>query len=334
MRLKWEEWYELAASYYNEYHNLDIKGTFKTFDGVNYNPKGYKLGRWIERQRQVYKGNRAGLISKDRIIALNSIGMTWGYDSITWDDSFNILKEYYEKHGNIDITFSYVTESGYKLGEWLRHQRCYYMEGKLTLEQIQKLETLNIKWALREILSWEESYNIAKKYYEENGNLNVKDGYKTKDGYGLGRWVNYQREQKKANKLTEEQITKLEAIGLVWESNLTWNDSYKLLKMYYNEFNNISIPEIDVYHNYNLGLWLKEQKRSYFNNELTEEQIMKLESLGINWYTYKKSLTNKKINDNNKYAIKREILKLFNDYLKTCQNIEDVNNDFTRVLTK
>lgn len=37
--------------------------------------------------------------------------------------------------------------------------------------------------------SWEEKFSRAKKYYEENGNLNVKADYIDSSGFRLGTWI-------------------------------------------------------------------------------------------------------------------------------------------------
>ena len=45
----WEEWYECAKNYYSKFGDLLISRDFVTADG-------FRLGRWIERQRGMYNG--------------------------------------------------------------------------------------------------------------------------------------------------------------------------------------------------------------------------------------------------------------------------------------
>ena len=69
--------------------------------------------------------------------------------------------------------------------------------------------------------SWELLYLYAKRYYEDNGNLNVPFNYKTPEGYSLGTWIFTQRQvysKKRNGILTPEQIKKLESIGMVWDN--------------------------------------------------------------------------------------------------------------------
>ena len=50
--LSWDEMYQYAKKYYESYGNLEIKVTFKTNDGITYDPNGkINLGRWIANQR-------------------------------------------------------------------------------------------------------------------------------------------------------------------------------------------------------------------------------------------------------------------------------------------
>ena len=66
----WEDMYEIAKEYYEEHKNLEVPAGYKTQDGIN-------LGKWIDRQRQAYKGQGQRRITKEQIELLNKIGMIW-----------------------------------------------------------------------------------------------------------------------------------------------------------------------------------------------------------------------------------------------------------------
>ena len=63
---------------------------------------------------------------------------------------------------------------------------------------------------------WEEGYAHFQ-YYKDNNDGHVPVTYKTEDGYKLGQWVDNQRQAYKREKLTDERIRRLEALGIVWE---------------------------------------------------------------------------------------------------------------------
>ena len=67
---------------------------------------------------------------------------------------------------------------------------------------------------------WLIGYQESIKYYEKNGNLSVKTKYKTDEGYALGTWISMQKSRKKQNKLSHEQIEKLEKLGICWYTEL------------------------------------------------------------------------------------------------------------------
>ena len=85
--------------------------------------------------------------------------------------------------------------------------------------------------------SWDLMFEHAKKYYRENGDLDVPKRYVTPDGFTLGTWINTQRmvhEGKSNGILTEERVKKLESIGMRWESvrDVAWEKNYAAAKAY------------------------------------------------------------------------------------------------------
>ena len=70
------------------------------------------------------------------------------------------------------------------------------------------------------------AYELAKKYYEHYGNLEVPQRFKTIDGYtydengyAIGNWISTQRQAYRGNepiKITEEGIKLLEELSISW----------------------------------------------------------------------------------------------------------------------
>ena len=67
---KWDLMYEEAEEYYKKHKNLLVEESFVTENGL-------ELGIWIVRQRQIYFDKVSGLLSKEQIKKLESIGMIW-----------------------------------------------------------------------------------------------------------------------------------------------------------------------------------------------------------------------------------------------------------------
>jgi hypothetical protein len=122
----WDESYELASNFYNKFKNLDINRSFKSDDGMNFDQYGYALGEWIVAQRKMYN---KGLLEVDKIKKLNKIGMIWSYRK-SFDDVYEMAKNYYNKNGNLRVPYNYKTNDGlefsldgYSLGSWIIQQR-------------------------------------------------------------------------------------------------------------------------------------------------------------------------------------------------------------------
>ena len=91
-------------------------------------------------------------------------------------------------------------------------------KGKLTDEQVERLNRIGMYWGNRNDRQWNEGYQEAKRYFDAYGDLNVPAEYVSPGGYNLGNWVKRQRytrqnPEKSCAVLTEERIAKLDAIG-------------------------------------------------------------------------------------------------------------------------
>ena len=141
--------------------------------------------------------------------------------------------------------------------------------------------------------SWECMYSVAKRYYETHGNLEVEKRYITDEGYSLGSWLNTQRlvyAGKSHGILTDEQVEKLNAIGMRWESvkDVAWEKYYAAAKAYSAEHGDLLPVVTDkAYHGVKLGRWIA-QIRSYRKSGicsayLTDERIRLLDEIGMVW---------------------------------------------------
>ena len=142
--------------------------------------------------------------------------------SSSWDHYFSEASVYYAEHGNLNIPHFYVTAAGERLGQWVASQQWAYPKGKLTDEQVERLNRIGMYWGNRNDRQWNEGYQEARRYFDAHSDLNVPAGYVSPEGYNLGNWVKRQRftrhnPEKSCAVLTEERIAKLDAIGIRWE---------------------------------------------------------------------------------------------------------------------
>ena len=231
---KWNRKYKLAKIYYEHYGNLEVSVNFKTINGYDYDENGIALGRWIDVQRQAYKGNTANKITEEQIELLRQIGMRFETKNKEeeWNKKYELVKVYFEHYRNLEMPQSFKTvngydydESGIALGLWICTQRQAYKENKMSEERIKLLRQIGMRFETKnKEEEWNKKYELAKVYFEHYGNLEAPVRFKTKNGYEydengirLGVWICTQKQAYKGqgkNKITEEQIELLKQIGM------------------------------------------------------------------------------------------------------------------------
>ena len=212
----WEHYFSEASIYYAEHGNLNVPKLYTT-------PGGLSLGVWLVTQRRVREGQIQGNLTEQQIARLDSIGMVWSVFDAKWEMAYALAAAYYEENGNLNIPRFYVTATGERLGQWVASQQWAYPKGKLTDEQVERLNRIGMYWGNRNDRQWNEGYQEAKRYFDAHGDLNVPADYVSPSGYNLGNWVKRQRytrhnPEKSCAVLTEERIAKLDEIGMRWET--------------------------------------------------------------------------------------------------------------------
>ena len=289
----WDSMYLLAKGYYEKHHNLEIERRYVT-------PEGYALGSWLNTQRRVRSGKICGILTEERIKKLDAIGMDWrGKYDLAWDKYYNSLCKYKYEFGNIDIKANYVTPDGIELGAWISNLRTaksarrkgYY----LTDERIAMLGRLGMIWDKLDY-QWEKNYSACVEYYKEHRSLDIPAHYATKDGLRIGAWIRRMRKARDGRlkggaPLTQEQIRRLDAIGMEWQDSFTqrWEYGYAKAKEYYAQHGDIDVPATYVTEDgFPLGKWLKghvqiNDKTGRLSIKVTAERKAKLDALGFKW---------------------------------------------------
>ena len=212
----WDHYFSEASIYYAEHSSLNIPKRYTT-------PAGLSLGVWLVTQRRVREGQIQGNLTEPQIERLDSIGMVWGNrKEIAWQHGFEVAKKYHDTYGNLMVARKYVDPDSYPLGQWAASQQWAYPKGKLTDEQVERLNRIGMYRGNRNERQWNDQE--AKRYFDAHGDLNVPAEYVSPGGYNLGNWVKRQRytrhnPEKSCAVLTEERIAKLDEIGMRWEKS-------------------------------------------------------------------------------------------------------------------
>ena len=291
----WEKSYQAAYRYWNEYGNLKVPSAYVTEDG-------YHLGRWIRRQRSLYcqiateDGKKAQSQTAKRIKKLEQIGMIWK-ENDSWQERFELAKEYYKEHNNLDMPNNYIV-NGVWLARWVREQRLrlMYTENEslketkrlLTKEQKEQLSSIGIgeNYKTKAELTWMQQYKEAKEYFCAHGNLSIPKRYVGTSGKNLGNWLRQQRQGRKNGTLKEQQIQMLDKVGMTWELEQPWQTGYEHAKQYFEKYKNLEVPNAYISQDgYRLGKWISNQRSAYKKREegLNKEKIKKLQEIGMIW---------------------------------------------------
>ena len=281
----WEENFAAAMQYYRDHGDLDMPNTYIA-------PNGLRLGTWVFKQRTLRKGGNVGAeLTPEQIKRLDGIGMIWEpKHQRSWTQGYEEVKRYVAEHGDCNVPAMYVSPSGYALGRWLQRRRDKGKENHTPVQRAQ-LDALGFVWDKPD--PWEVRYTLAKAYHDGHGDLNMPADYKP-DGIWVAKWLNEQRQihigKRKGKKLTDEQITRLEAIGMEWGNrnhskwSAAWEASYQDAKTYFEAHGDLKVP--DGYKGASgksISIWVQRQRTLRRDGKLSEEQIRLLDEIGMVW---------------------------------------------------
>jgi hypothetical protein len=100
---------------------------------------GFALGRWVNEARRQY---RLGNLPLSRRRALERLpSWQWNVFDAAWQDGLDTLRRYTALHLTATPKTSTIFD-GFRLGQWVYHQRARYRRGRLTKHRIEQLEAL------------------------------------------------------------------------------------------------------------------------------------------------------------------------------------------------
>ena len=255
---------------------------------------GVPVGKWLELQRQVQAGQRPGRLTAEQAAKLEKLGIRWNHRlEAAWEKGFASAQKYRTEHGDLLVPVRYRDKNDFALGEWIVYNRQRYLGGNLTQNRIERLEAIGMVWSTSNDL-WEQNYAAATQYYLEHGDLEVPIKYETPSGFGLGVWLGAQRAAHKAGELPQEQVERLDALGMDWtnRNDRKWMSLYDVAAAYYHEHGNLNVPsEYVTPDGVLLGKWVARQRYAYLNPDrssarVTPERKALLDKLGMVWEKY------------------------------------------------
>jgi superfamily II DNA or RNA helicase len=196
---------------------------------------------------------------------------------ISWDTWFGLMQDYYKREGHCRIPINYEVR-GLKLGIWAGAQRQLKSTGQLSQDRFESLNLIKFSWDPH-AEQWEQAFLLIKNYCNRTGNCRVPQGH-TENGFNLGAWATKQRQRK--NRLTQEQIRRLNQIGFSWDPHTEkWDEAFEQLVVFKKINGSCKVPQGTVVNEIDLGAWVTHQRQK--RHQLKADQIRRLESLGFKW---------------------------------------------------
>ena len=287
MEARWEVLCQAAADASAKEGTLELPRSYTIHSGV-------PVGKWLELQRQVQAGQRPGRLTAEQAAKLEKLGIRWNHRlEAAWEKGFASAQKYRTEHGDLLVPVRYRDKNDFALGEWIVYNRQRYLGGNLTQNRIERLEAIGMVWSTSNDL-WEQNYAAATQYYLEHGDLEVPIKYETPSGFGLGVWLGAQRAAHQAGELPQEQVERLDALGMDWtnRNDRKWMSLYDVAAAYYHEHGNLNVPsEYVTPDGVLLGKWVARQRYAYLNPDrssarVTPERKALLDKLGMVWEKY------------------------------------------------
>ncbi len=280
----WEERFQQLLLYKDEHGDTLVPRNY---------PNNPQLGIWIKDQRKYDKLKQRGQdfrLTDERISRLNEIDFVWDAPEAAWEEKFQQLKQYKDKHGNTLVPRQYAKFN--KLGRWVSSQRKEYkrkqsgQESWLTDERTSRLNGIGFVWDAN-AAAWEEKFQQLLLYKDEHGDTLVPRNYPNNPQ--LGTWVTKQRHEYnlkqsgKDSQLSPEREVRLNEIGFVRNAReAAWQSNYNKLCSFHKRYGHTRIP----LQGYNaLYSWCMQQRYLKGEGRLQDHRYDQLMKINFDFFT-------------------------------------------------
>jgi hypothetical protein len=151
---------------------------------------------------------------------------------------------------------------------------------ELSPDKISRLEELGFCWdPLGE--QFEKGYAALGKFVSREGHCNIPKNHH-ESGINLSIWAQNKRTAFKKKRLSEDQINRLNKIGFSWNpKDEQWDKYFSSLENFSRREGSCNVKALHIEDGLRLGAWIRHQRTH--KKRLTQEQVIKLDSLGFRW---------------------------------------------------
>ncbi len=197
---------------------------------------------------------------------------------LSWDERFGELTKFKDAYGHCNVPNEYPENK--PLGTWVEGQRSRRRRNNLEQSRVDKLDSIGFDWNPIDTL-WEKQFGGLEQFKKIYGHCDVPSTYnKNKQ---LVHWIINQRAQYSKKILSQERVNKLINIGFNFDPNkAAWEKMFSVLCNYKVVKGHCNVPQ-NCLDNKSLGAWVSTQRARRKQNNLEQEQIDKLDSIGFIW---------------------------------------------------
>ncbi|MBR1383580.1 MAG: helicase associated domain-containing protein, partial [Ruminococcus sp.] len=251
---------------------------------------GYALGNWVMNCRSRYK---AGELAEEYIERFRQLRFPLD-DNDQWEYRYQQVKAYFDEHGVTKLPEKLIGEDGTDLTLWLAKQRRAYPKGKLTKEQMRKLDEIGYPFkpkmshvAQANRKKWQEKYEVVKEFLEQHKDEKLDPEVEYK-GVKVIEWIRQQRNFIQNGVYNDDRVELFNALN--WQTVLDnlvshWDIMYAAAAEYFAEHGTVKdIEPGHIIDGGELSNWVANEIKminSKTGAQRTTEQLEKLAQIGI-----------------------------------------------------
>jgi len=153
-------------------------------------------------------------------------------------------------------------------------------ENHLPEDRVQQMEEIGFVWDPL-ANAWDQKFSELLAFKENHGHCNIPRSYV--DNPALAKWVNWQRLEKRRNRLSEDRLLRLREIGFIWEPrDDTWEQMFAALRTFTEKHEHCNVRQ-SYDDNPDLGTWVTSQRILKKKNRLPEDHMLRLDKIGFTW---------------------------------------------------
>jgi superfamily II DNA or RNA helicase len=232
-----------------------------------------ELGQWVGVQRRAWKH---GKLSSDQIDRLQKLpGWSWDPFADRWEQNFAALNSFLSRNNS----WPNKRDAGVvgELGQWVGVQRRAWKHGKLSSDQIDRLQKLP-GWSWDPFADrWEQNFAALNSFSAEHRRLPTNHSIGGSEGR-LAAWVHTQRQGK--HKLSDGRIQRLENIpGWSWDPFADrWEQNFAALQAFSTRYSRLPTSRADGEEG-RLAMWISNQRKELKAGRLSPERDQRLKSI-------------------------------------------------------